>query len=114
MRILKITLFTLSSFIAMGSSAASFDCARAETLTEHKICNQLSLNDADVKIAATYNILKRLVPMGTRSVIQDEQVKWLRLRDQCRDNSRCLTDVYAMRQQRLDLYLQQIYQRGPY
>lgn len=36
MRILKITLFTLISFIAMGSSAASFDCARAETLTEHK------------------------------------------------------------------------------
>ena len=47
-------------------------------------------------------------------MIQDEQVKWLRLRDQCRDNLRCLNDVYAMRQQRIDLYLQQIYQRGPY
>ena len=114
MRILKITLLILSSFTAMGSYAASFDCARAVTVTEHKICNQLGLNDADVKMATSYNILKRLVPMGTRSVIQDEQVKWLRLRDQCRDNLRCLNDVYAMRQQRLDLYLQQIYQRGPY
>ena len=114
MRILKITLLILTSLIVMPSHAASFDCARAETLTEHKICNQLSLNDADVKMAATYNILKRLVPMGTRSVIQDEQVKWLRLRDQCRDNLHCLTDVYAMRQQRLDLHLQRIYERGPY
>lgn len=114
MRILKITLFVLTSLIAMGSEAASFDCARAETMTEQKICHQLSLNDADVKMATSYNILKRLVPMGTRSVIQDEQVKWLRLRDQCRDNLRCLTEVYTMRQQRLDLYLQRIYQRGPY
>ncbi len=27
----------------------------------------------------TYNIIKRLVPMGTRGVIQDQQVKWLQI-----------------------------------
>ncbi|TCB67873.1 lysozyme inhibitor LprI family protein [Acinetobacter sp. ANC 4178] len=114
MRILKIIVLVMTALFNVAGYAASFDCTRAETVTEHKICHQLNLNDADVKMATSYNILKRLVPMGTRSVIQDEQVKWLRLRDQCRDNLRCLTDVYAMRQQRLDLYLQQIYQRGPY
>ena len=113
MSILRIILLVVG-LTPLSSFAASFDCSRAETLTEHQICTQPSLNDADVKMATTYYILKRLVPMGTRSMIRDEQVKWLRLRNQCRDNSGCLSDVYAMRQQRLELYLQQIYQRGPY
>ncbi len=46
------------------------------------------------KMATTYTILKRLVPMGTRGLIQDEQVKWLSLRDRCGASQRCLMDVY--------------------
>lgn len=52
--------------------------------------------------------------MGTRGVIQDQQVKWLQLRNQCQDNLRCLTDAYQMRQQKLEIYMNRVYQQGPF
>ena len=101
-------LFSLSAY------ASSFNCDHARTQTEHAICEHRAVNDADVKMATTYNIVKRLVPMGTRGVIQDEQVKWLQLRDQCVNSSRCLTEVYKMRQQKLDMYMDRVYKQGPF
>ena len=76
--------------------------------------NCRAVNDADVKMATTFYIIKRLVPMGTRGVIQDEQVKWLQLRDQCGHSIRCLSEVYQMRQQKLDIYMARIYEQGPF
>ncbi|SPL69414.1 hypothetical protein KPC_0592 [Acinetobacter stercoris] len=108
---LWIILFTGSFSPAY---AASFSCNAAKTQTEHTICNNRTLNDADVKMATTYYIIRKLVPMGTRSVIQEQQIKWLHLRDDCRDNVGCLTDVYKMRQQKLDQYMNRVYQQGPF
>lgn len=102
------------TYISAEATAASFNCARAETKTERRICENLSLNDADVKMVTTYNIVRRLVPMGTRSVIQTEQVKWLNLRDQCQDNVQCLKQTYDMRQQKLDQHMERIYRQGPF
>ena len=96
------------------AQAASFDCDRATMASERTICAQREINDADVKMATTYNIIKRLVPMGTRGMIQDEQVKWLQLRDQCGDSSGCLSEVYKMRQQKLDMYMDRVYKQGPF
>lgn len=107
-----IIVFWLAS-LSVGH-AASFVCERATTSTEKTICAERSLNDADVKMANSYQIVKRLFPMGTRSVIQDEQVKWLRLRNECGNSVRCLTDVYQLRQQKLDMYLERVYQQGPF
>lgn len=94
--------------------AASFNCEKARTQTEHAICEHRAVNDADVKMVTTYNIIRRLVPMGTRGVIQDEQVRWLQLRDQCVDSSRCLIEVYKMRQQKLETYMDRVYRQGPF
>lgn len=94
--------------------AASFDCQSAETTTEKAICEHRVLNDADVKLVHTYDIIRRLVPMGTRSVIQREQVKWLQLRDQCHANLECLLNMYQMRQQKLETYMERVYQQGPF
>ena len=99
---------------SMHAQAASFNCDKAKTTPEHAICEYRQINDADVKMATTYTILKRLVPMGTRGMIQDEQVKWLQLRDQCGDSSRCLSEVYKMRQQKLDMYMDRVYKQGPF
>ena len=100
-------------FVGLSSStianAASFNCEHAQTKSEHAICEHRSLNDADVKMATTYTIIRKLVPMGTRGVIQDQQVKWLQLRNQCQDNLRCLTDAYQMRQQKLEIYMNRVY-----
>ncbi|MEF9958026.1 MAG: hypothetical protein RR767_12645 [Acinetobacter sp.] len=106
-----LTVFTC---ISSATQAASFNCDKAQTQTEYAICEHRNLNDADVKMATTYNIIRKLVPMGTRGVIQDQQVKWLQLRNQCQDNVSCLTDVYKMRQQKLDIYMNGVYQQGPF
>ena len=102
------------SSMGFSAQAASFDCKKAQTVTEHAVCDHRQLNDADVKMATTYNIIRKLVPMGTRGVIQDQQVKWLQLRDQCGDNVSCLNEVYKMRQQKLDIYMNNIYKKGPF
>lgn len=117
-KMMKLFLYSavLFSGISLMSNAyaASFKCEHAQTQTEHAVCEHRVLNDADVKMATTYNIIRRLVPMGTRGAIQDQQVKWLQLRDQCRDNVTCLTDVYKMRQQKLDMYMERVYKQGPF
>ena len=114
MRVLHLFVGVVLSVLATSSYAASFNCDKARTATEHAICDTRTVNDADVKMATTYNIIKRLVPMGTRGMIQDEQVKWLQLRDQCGDSSRCLSEVYNMRQQKLDMYMDRVYKQGPF
>ncbi len=114
MKIAQFFVVIWLSSIGFSAQAASFDCKKAQTVTEHTVCDHRQLNDADVKMATTYTIIKRLVPMGTRGAIQDQQVKWLQMRDQCQDNVSCLGDVYAMRQQKLDLYMNRVYQQGPF
>ena len=99
MKLFNLYSVILFSLCTESAYAASFNCDNARTPTEHTICDHRTINDADVKMATTYNIIKRLVPMGTRGMIQDEQVKWLQLRDQCGNSTRCLIDVYKMRQQ---------------
>lgn len=105
----------LSAFIfTVETHAASFNCSNAQTDTEQRICTTLSLNDADVKMVTTYNIVRRLVPMGTRSEIRSEQIRWLELRDQCQDNVECLKHVYEMRQQKLEMYMDRVYKQAPF
>ncbi|OTG80740.1 lysozyme inhibitor LprI family protein [Acinetobacter sp. ANC 4648] len=99
---------------SLSIQAASFKCESAQTKTEHAVCEHRGLNDADVKMVTTYNIVRKLVAMGTRGVIQDQQVKWLALRNQCQDNVSCLSEVYKMRQQKLDIYMNYIYEQGPF
>ncbi|NNG81088.1 lysozyme inhibitor LprI family protein [Acinetobacter sp. ANC 5378] len=114
MKLFNLYCVVFFSLLSGSVFAASFNCDNALTQTEHAICEHRAVNDADVKMATTYNIIKRLVPMGTRGMIQDEQVKWLQLRDQCGNSSRCLSEVYKMRQQKLDLYMDRVYKQGPF
>jgi len=100
--------------LSVAGHAASFSCEKARTPTEHAICEHRAVNDADVKMATTYRIVSRLVAMGTRSQIRDEQFRWLELRDRCGSSLSCLTQVYDLRQQKLDEHLNRLYQRAPF
>lgn len=114
MRFLMKSIVIFCGLLVAPAYAASFDCQKAETVTEKAICEHRLLNDADVKMSTSYHILRRMVPMGTRSVIQRDQVKWLQFRDQCLESVSCLNQAYNMRQQQLDLQFQRIYKLGPY
>ena len=65
-------------------------------------------------MSTSYHILRRMVPMGTRSVIQRDQVKWLQFRDRCQESVSCLSQVYNMRQQQLHLQFERIYKMESY
>lgn len=107
-------IFIIACMFTAKSYAASFDCSRATIQTEHAICENLDVNDADVRMATSYKIVNKLMPMGTRSAIRDEQIKWLAMRDRCGTGVPCLKEVYKMRQQQLDIYLQRVYKQGPF
>ena len=104
----------LGLMLSVAGHAASFSCEKAKTQTEHAICEHRAVNDADVKMATTYRIVSRLVAMGTRPQIRDEQYRWLELRDRCGSSLSCLTQVYDLRQQKLDEHLNRLYQRAPF
>ncbi|ESK53751.1 hypothetical protein F990_03194 [Acinetobacter tjernbergiae DSM 14971 = CIP 107465] len=56
-------LLTPLLFLAQ-TQAASFSCKTAKLKTEKQVCSHQSLNDADVKLATTYQIILHALPMG--------------------------------------------------
>lgn len=113
----SIQLITIFIGVALSgaASAASFPCNKAQLRSEKTICQTLSLNDADVKMATTYNIILHALPMGGRDSEKGAQYQWLKQRNACGSNVSCLTSSYASRQQHLDSIIQnRILSQGPF
>lgn len=95
--------------------AASYSCKAAKLKVEQQICNERSLNDADVRMATTYQIILHALPMGGRDAEKDRQFQWLKQRNSCGANTPCIKRAYAQRQQQLDQLLQErVLSRGPF
>ena len=85
------------------AAAASFDCDRANLAVDEKvICDTRSLNDADVKMVTTFDILTNLLPMGNRDKLHEEQSAWLKKRQACGEDIECIRGAYAERMKQLD------------
>lgn len=94
-------LFILSA--ALPAAAASFDCDRADLAADEKaICDNRVLNDADVRMVTTFDILTGLVAMGARGEMQDQQSQWLKERQACGADVACIKTAYDKRMQQLD------------
>lgn len=101
--------------LATTSQAASFDCNKARLSTEKTICANRGLNDRDVKMATTFNIMSHALPMGGRDHLIDEQVLWLKQRNGCGSNVACIANAYQNRQKQLDQMLQdRVLSHGPF
>lgn len=116
MKKLIMTALLLTPLLILSQAqAASFSCKAAKLKAEQQICNDRSLNDADVKLATTYQIILHALPMGGRDAEKDQQFKWLKQRNSCAANSPCLKRAYAQRQQQLDQLLQtRVLSQGPF
>ncbi|WP_439412983.1 lysozyme inhibitor LprI family protein [Enterobacter ludwigii] len=88
---LSVTLLLLLSGTA---SAASFNCSSVTASDEKAICADRELSEKDVTMATTYAMLRDVVLMGGRGALQDEQTTWLQKRQQCGDNTLCLSHLY--------------------
>lgn len=91
--ITSITLVLL--FVLSGSTAAaSFDCSHVTAPDEKAICADRGLSEKDVRMATIYKMLQKLMLMGGRGALQDEQTDWLQKRRQCESNTVCLSHLY--------------------
>lgn len=104
-------LLTTLGFLANpgASVAASFDCDAQNLKPDEKaICDVRSLNDADVKMVTTFDLLAGLLAMGARGTMQDEQSAWLKKRETCGADVACLTSSYQQRMKELEEMYKQI------
>ncbi|MBB4443704.1 MULTISPECIES: lysozyme inhibitor LprI family protein [Rhizobium] len=96
---LGFAILLLASNLAQ---AASFDCDAKELKADEKaICDNRALNDADVKMATTFELLSGLLAMGSRGTLQDEQTAWLKKRQECGADVACIKAVYDERLKQL-------------
>jgi uncharacterized protein len=101
----KPLLLTAAAFLfstAGISYAASFDCEAKELKPDEKaICDNRALNDADVKMVTTFDLLSGLLAMGSRGTMQDEQTAWLKKRQECSADVACIQAAYDTRLKQL-------------
>lgn len=93
----------------LPAQAASFDCQQPELAAdETAICKTLSLNDLDVKMVTTFELLSGLLAMGARGELQDQQIEWLTKRGECEGDIACLTAAYTARMAQLATVYQDV------
>lgn len=91
------------SSVPQPASAASFDCGRADLAADEKvICDTRALNDDDVRMVTTFELLSGLLAMGSRGAMQDEQVEWLKRRHACGGDAECIRAAYQERLKQFD------------
>jgi uncharacterized protein len=89
--------------LCFPAAAASFDCEKADLAPDEKmICDTRTLNDADVKMVTTFDILTSLLAMGNRDALKDAQSAWLKKRQACGPDAACLGAAYAERMKQLN------------
>ena len=77
------------------SQAASFDCTKASTAVEGSICANQTLSGLDDQLAAAYKQSRSQA--ADPSVLQKDQLAWLKNRNACGANVDCLTKAYQQR-----------------
>ncbi|ATN34086.1 hypothetical protein ACO34A_09740 [Rhizobium sp. ACO-34A] len=99
-----ILTFAASSIPAGAPAvAASFDCDRKDLAAdEQAICDNRALNDLDVKMATSFELIAGLLAMGNRGELQDQQSAWLKKRQACEGDTTCLRNAYDERMKQLE------------
>ena len=112
----RLSLAVIAAVILGCSSAhaASFDCSKASNPDEITICDSRELSQLDVKMATLYDTIVKLVGMGVRGDMQDQQRAWLRTRADCGHDRACIRKLYESRIRALEGEVARIAKGGPY
>ncbi len=97
---MRFNLFVLAAaalpFLGVGAEAASFNCAQAETPTEHAICDNPQLSKLDEQTSGMYyQIISSGAPASTVSQVKSSQTSFLGQRDSCGAGYECLISAYT-------------------
>jgi uncharacterized protein len=111
-----LSLIVAAAAIVVGGSAhaASFDCRKASNADEVAICDSRELSELDVKMATLYDTIIKLVGMGVRGAMQDQQRVWLQERAGCGADRACIRRLYDTRIRALQAEVARIAKGGPY
>ena len=71
----------------LATAQPSFDCRRAAARVEKAICSSLALSASDLRMAQLYRAGRTLSDGDTKARLRDQQVAWLRQRDQDADDA---------------------------
>jgi uncharacterized protein len=82
---------------AQASARPSFDCGRATTPTERRICESPELAGLDIAISQTYAAVKVDLQPDDQSRLLAEQRAWWQRRNKCEADSSCLERVMTER-----------------
>ena len=77
--------------------AASYDCSKASTATEHAICDYPELSALDDLMGQTYRLAKTSANWMTPQQLRNTQKAWMQQRNRCGDNFDCLRSSYVQR-----------------
>ncbi len=75
----------------------SFDCAKARAPSEVAICKSAGLAEMDLRMTKAYGELRGRVRGRKRRSLRKSQKRWLRKRNACGDNLKCLESAYLER-----------------
>ncbi len=79
-----------------AGQAASFNCALANTPTEHAICSNAQLGRLDEQSAGMYfQIIGSSPPLPTLNQVRNTQRSFLAQRNSCGGNFDCIVDSYT-------------------
>jgi uncharacterized protein len=103
MRIVVVACLTAGTCLLAGrANAASFDCSKAQSPFERKVCSTPALSNADDLLAAVYKA--RLRDFIVPDFIRDSQRAWLGEARQCLpETAKCIKE-YAIRTATLASY----------
>lgn len=82
---------------ASPTASPGFDCATHMLPAEVAVCGDTNLARLDVDLNATYTRTSRNLSPDRRRVLLDEQRSWLRSRDTCATDIKCLAVQYQAR-----------------
>ncbi len=106
----RLLLLTLVCFVH-PTWAASFDCAKAATDIEHRICQDTELSDLDSQLGDLYGGLRKAMDEDRRESLTAGQRRWLGERNRC-ESTTCLRDVYQQRIEALNSQWRQFQYEG--
>lgn len=111
MRALYAAFFFCSS---VAFAASPLNCAKATSPTEHTVCKNPTLLQADARMTAYYEIAIQFVAMGQRGDLQDSQQAFPALRDHCGTDKACILAAYKKQTAPLEAVIAHVVTFGPF
>ena len=96
-RILAVAGVALALSSTGGAQAASYDCMAATRAAEIAVCNSSTLNRLDEDLADYYRSLLDRVTGRQAAQLRRDQRSWLKARNSCQSDRRCLRARYQER-----------------